>query len=549
MLANVFTKTVRDRSVGMLVGAFALGVGLIFALAVYRDVDVSFYQQMPRAMLELMGIPEEGGVAGLAFGAMYDLMAAFVLAGIGISMGASAVAGEEQEGTIGLLLGNPLSRRSVVVSKSLSMVIVVGLGALILWGFGIVSPQWLNLDVTGLHLGAMTFAIFVNSLVYGFLALAIGSWTGNRGAASGASAGLMILGWLAASIFPLIEGADWVGRIFPWHYYISSRPLINGIDWGHIAVMAALVIVFFAIAFVGVVRRDLKDKSLGVTVLDRLRANPRTQKIMERIAGSARVSRISVTTTSEFQGLMVITSAIMFYMGLMMGPLYALLPGNVVDFFDDFPEALIAMIGGVDMSTAAGFLQAEIFSITGSVVVIVLTTVMGSRALAGEEERHTMGLLLGNPISRSHVIVEKTIAMVAYASVVGLATFLGTWAGVLLGGLDLTVEEIAAPSALMTLLGLVFGGLALAVGALTGRSRLASATTAGVAVAAYFMWSFFPLSESFEGWAALSPFHYYLGGEPLSNGMAWGDAAVLVAIFVALVAVSIPLWSRRDLRG
>lgn len=549
MLANVFTKTVRDRTTGMLIAAISLGIGLIFSMAVYRDVDVSFYQQFPEAIIELMGIPAQGGVAGLAYGAMYDLMAAFVLAAIAIGMGASAVAGEEQQGTMGLLLGNPLSRRSVVVSKSLSMLALVGVGALVLWGIGVVSPLWLDLDTTGLHLPAITFALFLNSLVYGFLALAIGSWTGNRGAASGTAAGLMVVGWLAASILPLIEGLDWLARVFPWHYYSSSRPLLNGPDWGHVAVLTALVVAFFAIAYIGVARRDLKEKSAGVTLADRLRANPRTQKVMDRIAGSARVSRISVKTTSEFQGLGVVCAAIMFYMGLIMGPLYSLLPDNVVEFFGTFPDALVAMIGGVDMSTASGFLQGEIFSITAPVVMIIVTVVMGSRALAGEEERHTMGLLLGNPVSRNHVIVEKTVAMVVYAVAIGAATFLGTWLGVLLGGLDLSVGNIAATSALLTLLGLVYGGLALALGAAFGRSRLASSITAGAAVAAYFVWSFFPLSPSFEDWAIISPFHFYLGSEPLTNGVAWGDAAVLTVIFVVLTAVSIPLWSRRDLRG
>jgi len=549
MFANVFTKTVRDRTLGMLIGTFSVGVMLLFGLAVYRDIDLSFYQQLPRAMLELMGIPPEGDVGGLSFGAMYDLIGAFVLAGLAISMGASAVAGEEQEGTFGLLLGNPLSRRSVVVSKSLSMVAVTGLGAFILWGFGIVSPLWLDIDMTGLHLGAMILALFVNSLVYGFTALAIGSWSGNRGAASGASVALMIIGYLAASLFPLTANLKWVGELFPWHYYSSSTPVINGADWGHIAVLVALALVLFGVAYVGVVRRDLNEKSAGVTIFDRLRANPRTQKAMDKIAGSARVSRISIKTMSESQVVLVITGAVMFYMGILIGPLYGLIPPDIIDFFDDFPAALIAMIGGVDMTTAAGFYQAEIFSITGPVAMIVLTATMGARALAGEEERHTMGLLLANPISRSRVIVEKTTAIVVYAVALGVMTFLGSWIGALIGGVDLSVGAIAATSALLALLGLVFGGLALAVGAATGRSRLASSTAAGLAVAAYFVWSFFPLSEAFEGWAVLSPFHFYLGSDPLATGMAWGDAGVLVAIFVVLVGMSMPLFERRDLRG
>ena len=101
----------------------------------------------------------------------------------------------------------------------------------------------------------------------------------------------------------------------------------------------------------------------------------------------------------------------------------------------------------------------------------------------------------------------------------------------------------------MTLLGLVFGGVALAVGAATGRSRLASSVASGLAVAGYFVFSFFPLSETFEPWAGVSPFTVYLRGDPLTQGVAWGDAAILAVVFLALVAVSPALIDRRDLRG
>ena len=56
-------------------------------------------------------------------------------------------------------------------------------------------------------------------------------------------------------------------------------------------------------------------------------------------------------------------------------------------------------------------------------------------------------------------------------------------------------------------------------------------------------------SESFEPFAVLSPFHYFLSSDPLVNGMDWGHAGVLVGIFVVLVAAAVPLFDRRDLRG
>lgn len=551
MLTNVSTKTLRDRFTPIVVGAVSTGVMLVFAMAVYRDIDVGFYfEVLPTPLLEMMGIPEGGDAGALAFGAMYSLIGAFVLAGLAISMGASAVAGEEKEGTIGLLLANPLGRRDVVVSKSVSLVVATALGTVVLWAFAAVAPVWLDIEMSGVEVGATMLALFLNALVYGFWALAVGAWTGSRSAASGSAVAVMIVGYLGASLLPLTESLTDLARVFPWHYFNGSQPAINGVDWAHTAVLTGLSIVLFSVAFVGIVRRDLRQKGTDRTVLDRLRQSPRTRKLVERIAGSARVSRISIKTASEFQGVLVISAAVMFYMGLMMGPIYGVIPDDFIDFVADFPDALMAMIGGVDMSTAAGFIQAEIFAITGPIAFIVVTAIMGARALAGEEDERTMGLLLGNPITRRHVIVEKAMAMVWISLALGVVTYLGTWLGVLVGGVDeLPAGNIAAVSALLTLLGLVFGALALVVGAATGRSRLASGATAAVAVASYFMFSFFPLSETFAPWAEVSPFTLYLRSDPLTNGMAWGDAAVLAAVFVVLIGVAIPLFQRRDLRG
>jgi ABC-2 type transport system permease protein len=57
------------------------------------------------------------------------------------------------------------------------------------------------------------------------------------------------------------------------------------------------------------------------------------------------------------------------------------------------------------------------------------------------------------------------------------------------------------------------------------------------------------MGENTDGLSAVSPFHYYLGSDPLINGVNWGDAAVLLVIFLVGVALSVVAFDRRDLRG
>lgn len=161
-----------------------------------------------------------------------------------------------------------------------------------------------------------------------------------------------------------------------------------------------------------------------------------------------------------------------------------------------------------------------------------------------------MGLLLANPISRREVVVKKTLAMLAHAVIFGFVTALGCWLGVLLGGQDdISLEGILSISALLTLFGLVFGGIALLTSAATGRRKLAAWTTTGVALVTWFMFTFLPLSAAAGPIADFSPFQWYLGNDPLVNGMNWTAAALMAGLFVVLAALSIPAFQRRDLRG
>lgn len=550
MFANVFTKSLRDRLGSGLIGAVSLGALILFGLWAYKDVDISFYYDLPVAVLELMGIdPESVGVGSMAFGAMYDFMGAFIVAGVALSIGAAAIAGEEQAGTFGFLLGTPVSRRHALASKTVSMVVIVVVMGLLLWGAAVGSAALLDIETGGVHLGAITIAVAVNGLFYGLLALGIGSWTGRRGLASGVAAGVMVLGYLGANLLPLADLRG-VAQALPWHYYSSSSPLNNGLDMGHIGVLLGLSVLCFAAAWIGIDRRDLKEKGADPTLIDRLRHHPLTRKAIERIAGSARVSGITAKSASEFQGLLTVTAGIMFYMGIFIPIVYNLIPSDFVEIFATFPDVLVAMIGGVDMSEPAGFVTGEIFSLVGPIAIIVLLASMGARALAGEEESHTMGLLLANPVSREEIVVKKAIAMVGYAVVFSTVVALGVLIGVTIAGQDaISASGIIAISILLGLFGLVFGAIALLVGAATGRRKLAIWTVTGVALIAWFMFTFLPLSEAAAPLAEFSPFQWYLGDEPMANGMDWVGAALLSATFVILVALSVPMLRRRDLRG
>ncbi len=549
MLANIYARTTVDRWRGWAIGTFTLVAFLVLGMAAYRDIDLSIYTSMPEAFRSMVGIDELTDAGSLAYNAMYSSYGALVLFSLALAMGAAAIAGEERRGTLGLLLANPVSRTGVLAAKAASLVTLVVAGVGVLWVGGVVTPMLLDVDTAGQDLTALLVHLLAGALFFGFLALAIGAWTGNSGLANGVSAGVMVLSFFAVGLLPLVERLAELARAFPWYYVSGGDPLRNGVNGWHLLVLLAGTAVLAGVAVVGVNRRDLKERATRVTILDRLRGMPATRRIVDRLAGSARVSGIWAKTASEAQGLLLVVSVTMFLMmGAMIGAMYPAIDDALVSLGEVFPEEMLALFGGGDMSQPEGFYQVETFGMMAPIAVMILTILIGSRALAGEEEHRTMGLLLGNPVRRSRVLLEKALIMVLFGSSVGLATFLGVAVGNVLGDLGMDLGNVAAACLLVTLLGLVFGAVALLVGAATGTVRLAAWVAIGLALASHVANAFLPFSDSLAGLERWTPNAYYLNGDPLLAGMDWGHAAVLAVLATVLVAAAVPAFNRRDLR-
>ena len=103
-------------------------------------------------------------------------------------------------------------------------------------------------------------------------------------------------------------------------------------------------------------------------------------------------------------------------------------------------DALVKVLAGfevadvaiteADLASPAGYLNTEFFAFMGPLLVLVYAIGGGAAALAGEEDRRTLDLLLANPVSRARVVVEKFAAQAA--GVTFLMTVL--WVALLVGG-------------------------------------------------------------------------------------------------------------------
>lgn len=220
------------------------------------------------------------------------------------------------------------------------------------------------------------------------------------------------------------------------------------------------------------------------------------------------------------------------------------------EIFDKLPESMRALFapGGVDITTPEGYLATEFFSIIGPLVFFAYTIAIGGSATAAEEERGTIDMLLALPVRRWRVIVEKFVSMVVGTVVLGVALLAGVAIGGVAAGLTIHVEGFIAVIAGAMLLALLFGALALWIGALSGRRMASIGMAFALAIVSYFVYSFSSLVEVLKPLRPFSPFTYYIGGDPLTNGVRVDDLAVLGSATFVFLVLAVISFERRDLR-
>ena len=238
---------------------------------------------------------------------------------------------------------------------------------------------------------------------------------------------------------------------------------------------------------------------------------------------------------------------------LFLGSAFPTLADNAADFekmLDSYPEALRAMfnmVEGVSLSTGPGFLHMELFSFVLPLLLIVFAVGFGARAVAGEEEDGTLDLILSGPVSRLRLLAHQFAAMTALTSLIGLVNLAAILLAGAAFGMGLAPGKLAAATFGVVLIALVFGSLALAVGAVTGKRGPAIAVASAAALTAYLVFSLAEVVTWLGTVQKVSPWYYYAASAPLLKGIEWAHAGVLAAIVVALPVAGGVVFDRRDL--
>lgn len=261
MFANVFLKTLRDLRHGLI--GWSLGlvvlVGIMAALwpsmRQMPNLD-EFLASYPEAMRELFNIEAITTGAGFLNAELYSALLPALFIVFAVGRGAQMVAGEEESGTLEVLLATPVSRARVLLDKAAALAL-----ATIVLGTVLFLTTWISSALVDMQIGAGDAAVGALAMVllgleHGWLALAVGAATGRRGLAIAVAATVAVAGYLLYVLGEFFDAVEPWQPLSPFMQAIESGPLGGGLPLRFL--WMALAAVLFVAASVPVFdRRDV----------------------------------------------------------------------------------------------------------------------------------------------------------------------------------------------------------------------------------------------------------------------------------------------------
>jgi ABC-2 type transport system permease protein len=189
LLRNPFTKFLWDarRSLpGWTVAIVA--VALMYA-AFWPTMNspemASALKAYPPEVLDALNAGDLTTPQGYLGGAVYGLLVPLLVAVFMITMGARSVAGDEEAGTLDLVLAHPVSRRGLALQRLAGMLTSMAATAVVVFAVMVALRTPFELDGVALRgFVAINLQLALFGMLFGALAFAIGAAIGTRTAAS-----------------------------------------------------------------------------------------------------------------------------------------------------------------------------------------------------------------------------------------------------------------------------------------------------------------------------------------------------------------------------
>ncbi len=543
---NIFVKTLRDSRIaifgwggglGLMMYAVLVAVASLTSTPEARQTLISLAQSYA-FLAEPVRVDTPGGYATWKYGFTILIMAIWPLL-----VGSRMLRGEEDRGSLDVLLSLPRGRTQVALQKLAAMwTALLAMGALIgLFTYAGGIKAQANYGLVGAMLFSLNLVLFCG--IFGGIALLISQFTQRAGTAAGATGGLLFFFIMLDMLHRVISGTEWISRLSPVYYYNLSKPLIPsyGANPGALFVLFALATIISGIAIWLFDHRDVGD----AIMLPRWLRLPERQMTPDQALAPHSWSMRSI----YLRGLAkVIAPTVWWTIGIAgfagwMIIIVKQTESKLAELLQSTPTLanLIGNVGGGNAETNATMLS--FFFIILPLLLMAFAIAQASR-WGADEENGLQELLLATPQPRWIVLLARYGALATATVFIGVLTLVATALAASSSGIALNGGNLVAATLSMIPLGALVASLGYL---LSGWLRTAIDTgILSFLLVAWFFITFVGPELSFPTLALrLSALYYY--GTPLLNGLPLVNTlGILVVAIVALVLATVR-FAQRDI--
>jgi ABC-2 type transport system permease protein len=190
---------------------------------------------------------------------LFAFLAPVLLLVMGVLGGSRALAGEEDNGTIELLLSTPTPRSRLTLQKALGALLPVFVVTAGIWtAVAAVGPsQKLTVNLGGLAVALVAVALMATG--FGMLAFLVASASGSSSLGGGLAAGvavcLYVVNVVGSVVRPLTGFAH---AVSPFHWVGGAGVLVYGVPWSSLLLLIACPVVLLGVSIVAYQRRDVR---------------------------------------------------------------------------------------------------------------------------------------------------------------------------------------------------------------------------------------------------------------------------------------------------
>jgi ABC-2 type transport system permease protein len=189
---------------------------------------------------------------------LFGLLVPVLMLVLGVLAGARALAAEERNGTVDLLLSTPVRRRRLVVEKAVGALLPLLVIAAAVWlAVAAIGPSQ-GLTVSLGRLAEALVAVALLGAGFGMLAFVVASATGSSSLGGGVAAALAVAMYVLNVVGSVVLAlTGFANAVSPFHWDGGPSVLTNGVPWSGMFLLIACPVVLLGLAIVTYDGRDL----------------------------------------------------------------------------------------------------------------------------------------------------------------------------------------------------------------------------------------------------------------------------------------------------